>query len=290
LLPVGYEATAEAYRRAASQVTAADLSNHYTSGLQYFNDQFVPGLKRTLARLSGGIWNLDEYCAYAAGSDVDLMSHIIEAVPGPVAVYPGDWFGFQVGASQPDRVRFTPDSHGTLACMCVPSVRNGHLTAQMLQFLTDAEHCLLNINLYPTLAPEERHQIAQVLAPLLPKSILSISFSRGFALTASQLGVILVHRDHPLRRKFETQWSWFTYFFNLIAARAFELLDLSQIQQVDEKRRIWVTNWLKQRNLPVVESGSYYVKSFQVTGQIPPKLSPLIRGGLLRLCMKPPIT
>src|SRR5262245_50744388 len=82
--------------------------------------------------------------------------------------------------------------------VCVPSVRNGHLTAGMLEFLEQAGMCLLNINLYPTLAAEERRAVSEALAPLLSRSLLSISFSRGFALTASQLGVVLVHRDHPL--------------------------------------------------------------------------------------------
>jgi hypothetical protein len=174
--------------------------------------------------------------------------------------------------------------------MCIPSVRNGHFTAPMFEFLDAAECCLLNLNLYPTLVASERQQVAKVLAPLLPKSLISISFSRGFALTASQLGVLLVHRDHPLRSQFETQWDWYTYFFNLIAARAFMLLDLAEIERVNQARREWVSEWLRQRQLPVVDSGSYYVKSFQVTGKTAPALSPLLRDGLLRLCFKPPIS
>jgi hypothetical protein len=249
-------------------------------------------LKRRLSDLSGGAWDFADYAAYAAGSDVDFMSHILEAAaPGqPIAVYPGDWFGFRIGLSDPERARFTPDSRGQLACVCVPSVRNGHLTAPMLEFLTEADTCLLNINLYPTLAADERRDTALALAPLLPKSILSISFSRGFALTASQLGVILVHPDHALRRRLEPQWNWFTYFFNALAARTFLRLDASALEAVDTGRRQWVNDWLIARGLPSVSSGSYYVKSFQVEGDVPAVLSPLVRKGLLRLCFKPPLT
>ncbi len=35
----------------------------------------------------------------------------------------------------------------------------------------------------------------------------------------------------------DQQWTWFTNFFNAFAARAFMLLDLRQIQEVDEQRR-----------------------------------------------------
>ncbi len=292
LLPVGYDATAAAYREAASALTAADLTHHYTDGLRSFHDEFIPQLKRRLRDLSGGAWDFTDYAAYAAGSDVDFMSHLLEAraPEQPIAIYPGDWFGFRVGLSDPERARFTPDSRGSLACICVPSVRNGHLTAPMLEFLTDADACLLNINLYPTLAADERRDSALALAPLLPKSILSISFSRGFALTASQLGVILVHPDHPLRRRLEPQWNWFTYFFNSLAARAFLHLDFAALAAVDARRREWVNDWLAARALPVVSSGSYYVKSFQVEGKVPAALAPLARDGLFRLCFKPPQT
>ena len=50
--------------------------------------------------------------------------------------------------------------------------------------------CLLNINLYPTLEPAERCEMAIRLRSLLPRALVSISFSRGFGLTASQLGVL----------------------------------------------------------------------------------------------------
>jgi len=292
LLPVGYEATVVAYRKAMAQTCVADLTNHYKEGLHEFQSVFVPYLKRVLHELSGGVWDLGEYRAYAAGSDVDFMAHVIAAVTqdGLASVYPGDWFGFRVGASQPDRVRFTNDARSSMACLCVPSVRNGHLTEQMLDFLEAADSCLLNINLYPTLAVAERRQVAESLSPFLSKSVISISFSRGFALTASQLGVVLIHQDHPLRKKYETQWNWFSYFFNAIAARAFMNLDLAEIGAVDDKRRHWVLDELAARGLPVVDSGTYYVKSFQVEGQLPAEYSPLVRDGLLRLCFKPPKT
>ena len=158
----------------------------------------------------------------------------------------------------------------------------------MLAFLEAAPHCLLNLNLYPTLPADERRSLAEALNPLLGRAVLSISFSRGFGLTASQLGVFLVHRDHPLRMRFETQWTWFTYFFNALAARAFMLLDLVSLDAIDARRRIWVRNWLEDRGLPATATGSYYVKSFRPIGEVPANLAPLKRGELIRLCFKPP--
>jgi hypothetical protein len=192
--------------------------------------------------------------------------------------------------SRPDRVRFTNDARNSMACLRVPSVRNGHLTQQMLDFLGAADACLLNINLYPTLPVAERRQVAESLKPFLSKAVISISFSRGFALTASQLGVVLIHQDHPLRKKYEAQWNWFSYFFNAVAARAFMNLDLAEIGAVDDKRRQWVLDDVAARGLPVVDSGSYYVKSFQVEGQPPSAYFSLVRDGLLRLCFNPPQT
>jgi hypothetical protein len=86
------------------------------------------------------------------------------------------------------------------------------------------------------------------------RTILSVSFSRGFGLTGSQLGVALVHRDHPLRRAYETQWSWLTYFFNGIAARAFMALDMDAMARTDAARRAWVMDWLRANDLPAVET------------------------------------
>jgi hypothetical protein len=157
----------------------------------------------------------------------------------------------------------------------------------MLDFLASAPHCLLNLNLFPTLTPAERQATAQQLTDLLPRSVLSISFSRGFGLTASQLGVVLIHRDHPYRQRFHRQWTWFTNFFNALAARAFMLMDLDSLHGVDERRRLWVSDWLAERGLPVVPSGSYYVKSFQPVGAVPSYLAPLQRAGVVRLCFKP---
>ena len=49
-----------------------------------------------------------------------------------------------------------------------------------------------------------------------------------------------------------------------------------------------VRDWLKEKGLPAVESGSYYVKAFRPEGELPDLLRPLARDGLLRLCFKPP--
>jgi hypothetical protein len=291
LLPVGYEAGVLAYRQAVAGLTARDLADHYTDGLTFFHQEFVPHLKRQLARLSGGAWDLEDYIAYAAGTDVDFMTHLIEAVAARqrVCLFPGDWYGFLAGCSQTANIAWDARGDGELACLCIPSVRNGHVTNEMLDFLRSAPHCLLNLNLLPTLVAAERHAVSRQLTPLLDRSILSVSFSRGFGLTASQLGVALVHRDHPYRRQFHRQWTWFTYFFNAIAARAFMVLDLQLIEEVDEQRRLWVEEWLTSRELPAVTSGSYYVKAFRPTESVPQYLKPLQRDGLLRLCLKPPI-
>jgi hypothetical protein len=292
LLPVGYQAGVEAYRRAVGELSAEDLTQHYTTGLRYFHDTFIPCLKDRLTDLSGGVWSFRDHHAYAAGSDVDLITHLIEGLTAheTVCLYPGDWFGFYVGATHPQNLRWTEDSQHHAACLCIPSVRNGHLTEEMLGFLADSQACLLNLNLYPTLSASERQEIAHDLLPILPKAALSISFSRGFGLTASQLGVLLIPKDHPWQLRFASQWSWFTYFYNAIAARAFLALDLAHRETVDEARRNWVHSWLYEHDLPIVATGSYYVKSFRIVETLPEIVKPLLRYGLVRLCFKPPQT
>lgn len=292
LLPVGYTAGADAYRAAVASLTAHDLSTHYTAGLGWFRSEFVPYLKGVLEQLSGGAWDLSNFDAFAAGSDVDFMTHLVEAVAAreEVRLYPGDWFGFRAGCTHRDRLVWHTDAAGHLACLCVPSVRNGHLTEEMAGFLDGAGTCLLNLNLFPTLTPEERRGTALRLAGVLGKSVLSISFSRGFGLTASQLGVALVPRDHPYRRRFAEQWDWLTYFHNALAARAFMALDLARLEAVDRERRAWATSWLRERGLPTAETGSYYVRSFRPAGEVAEHLRPLSRDGLVRLCLKPPQT
>jgi hypothetical protein len=292
LLPVGYAAGVRAYRQAVEAIDERALSAHYSDGLAFFHERFVPHLKRTLAELSGGAWDLDDHVAFAAGSDVDLMTHVVDAVASrePVSLFPGDWYGFLVGSSQPQSVRWDADGRGALACLCLPSVRNGHLTDAMVEFLGNADACLLNINLFPTLAADERRAVASAVSPVLGKSLLSVSFSRGFGLTASQLGVLLVPRDHPYRRRFQRQFDWLTFFHNAIAARAFMAMDVAELQRVDASRRAWVAAWLADRGLPAVATGTYYVKSFrpEAAAVVPDFLRPLVRDGVVRLCIKPP--
>lgn len=286
---MGYAASADAYRAAVAGLTARELTEHYTTGLAHFHDALVPALVRRLAALSGGSLDLTGWRAFGAGSDVDLITHVVEAVAPRegVAIYPGDWHGFRVGCTQGQGISFTEDARGRLATICVPSVRNGHLTPEMLDYLDTGDACLLNINLYPTLSPEERRDTGLALAPILPRSLLSISFSRGFGLTASQLGVLLVPPDHPYLARFEEQWRWLTYFYNAIAARAFQAVDLERLAEVDRARRAHVAGWLTERGLPSVTTGSYYVKTFTVDGPIPERLRPLARDGRVRLCLKP---
>ena len=281
----------DAYRAAVADLTPADLSMHYTTGLAFFHERFVPAVKARLNALCGGALDLEDFVGIAAGSDCDLITHVCEAVAArdAVRIFDGDWHGFRVGCTQQERIGFGADGRGVaMACLCIPSVRNGHLTEEMLSFLTGADACLLNLNLLPTLATEERRAAAQALAPVLGRSILSISFSRGFGLTASQLGVALVHRDHPLARRFAVQWAWHTYFYNAIAARAFMALDLGRLEEIDEQRRQWVAAWLSDRALPALPTGSYYVRAFRVDGPVPAHLAPLVRDGTVRLCFEPP--
>jgi hypothetical protein len=52
----------------------------YRRGLAFFHERFVPHLKSVLGELGGGVWDLTDFVAYAAGSDVDFMTHLVEAV------------------------------------------------------------------------------------------------------------------------------------------------------------------------------------------------------------------
>jgi hypothetical protein len=243
-------------------------------------------VKRVVERLSGGAWDLSEYEAFAAGSDVDFMTHVINASEERVAIYPGDWGGFLVGPSR--AVEFSADSREALACICVPSVRNGQFTEAMARFCAEARHVLLNLNLYPSLAPEERREVAERLAPVLERSLLSVSFSRGFSLTASQLGLVFVHRNHALLSKRRKSWEWFSYFYNAVAARAFMHVDPDEVERVHAVRRAEVAEWHARAGMPYEPAGSYYVKSFRVEGELPEAYRPLmLHAGLLRLCFKP---
>lgn len=246
----------------------------------------MPHVRHVVERLSGDAWDLSEHVAFAAGSDVDFMTHIINASDERVVIYPGDWGGFLVGPSR--KVEFSPDSRDALACVCVPSVRNGRFTDDMARFCSDARHVLLNLNLYPSLPPEERRDVARMLAPALERSLLSVSFSRGFSLTASQVGLIFVHRTHPLLARWRKNWEWFSYFYNAVGARAFMHLDLDEVERIHEVRRREVAEWHARSGMPYDPRGSYYVKAFQVSGELPAAYDPLLlHAGVLRLCFKP---
>jgi hypothetical protein len=292
LLPVGYRAAADAYRSSVDQLDADELSRHYLDGQSWLHDVFGPALVDRVQRLSEGEWDLTGWQLFAAGSDVDLITHIIEAVcaTGRVQVYPGDWYGFLVGGTHDHAIAFESQGSADLACVCVPSVRNGHLTSEMVDFLAGSPARLLNINLFPTLAAAERAAIARALRPLLSGALLSISFSRGFGLTASQLGALLVPPGHPFTERYRRQWNWFSYFYNALAARAFLAIDLDGVAVVDAARREWCRDWLAERGLPATDSGSYYVRSFRPDGPVPDHLRPLVRGEVLRCCLKPELS
>ena len=117
LLPVGYHEAVNAYRVAGNSVTVDDLSNHYTQGLDFFYTEFVPYVKSLLFNLSGGVWNFDEYEAFASGSDADLMQHVINAVMNKtkVVLYPGDWFGFLSGFDKQERFEWSYESKERVA-------------------------------------------------------------------------------------------------------------------------------------------------------------------------------
>ncbi|MCA9072907.1 MAG: hypothetical protein KDA84_28485, partial [Planctomycetaceae bacterium] len=53
LLPVGYQAGVQAYQNATAELTAHDMTTHYTHGLEWFQSEFVPQLKHRLTELSG---------------------------------------------------------------------------------------------------------------------------------------------------------------------------------------------------------------------------------------------
>ena len=288
---MGYRAGVDAYRRAVADLTSDDLSTHYLDGRTWLRRSFGPALIERLQALSGGEWDLQGWEVFAAGSDVDLIAHVVEAISarGRVALYPGDWYGFLVGGTHDGAISFdaAPRRGCDLACLCVPSVRNGHLTAGMVEFLARAPAQLLNVNLFPTLAPAERAAVARALRPVLPTALVSISFSRGFGLTASQLGVLLAPPDHPFVSKYRRQLDWFSYFYNAIAAKAFLALDLAAVATVDGERRRWASTWLADRGLPDLTTGSYYVRSFRPAGPVAEHLRPLVRDGLLRCCLKP---
>ena len=277
-------------RAAVESLSADALSTHYTEGQAHLRGAFRSELIERIGAMTG--WDLSDHAIFAAGSDVDLMTHVVDTVAAErsVVLYPGDWYGFVVGSRHQSNVSW--GGTGALACLCVPAVRNGHITDEMVGFLGESEACLLNLNLFPTLRAEERLAIGSTLAPLLDRSILSISFSRGWGLTASQLGVALVPRSHPIYRAYQTQWDWLSYFYNRLAADAFLAFDHERAAEIDAERRAWVLDSLEQRGLPVVETGTYYVKSFQVDGEVPEHLQPLVResakGTLARLCFKPP--
>jgi hypothetical protein len=152
LLPVGYDAGVAAYRRAVSGLSSDDLTHHYTNGLRYFRQQVVPYLKEVLSELTGGAWDLRHFHAYAAGSDADFMTNLVSAVAdnAPVKLYPGDWFGFRVGVADPRNIVSNADGGGALACLCIPSVRNGHVTPEMIRSLHRSDACLQGIRFQTT--------------------------------------------------------------------------------------------------------------------------------------------
>jgi len=123
-----------------------------------------------------------------------MITHLVEAISArePVALFPGDWFGFSVGTTHSESIHWSADATGRLACLCVPSVRNGHLTEEMLEFLESGSTCLLNLNLFPTLAPTALASVARSLRPLLEKScsITSSSAAKTLAYNSREREIL----------------------------------------------------------------------------------------------------
>ena len=116
-----------------------DLADHYTHGLTFFHEQFVP-LSEGRAResLSGGAWDLNDFVGYAAGSDVDFMTHLVEAVAASerVRLFPGDWFGFRVGCTKRPTSHWDAAGRGNWpACVYRPSAMATAREGQWSAFL-----------------------------------------------------------------------------------------------------------------------------------------------------------
>jgi hypothetical protein len=90
-----------------------------------------------------------------------------------------DWFGFRVGVADPRNIAWNAEGNGALACLCVPSAHNRHVTPEIDPVPSPVGR----------LPPERRH-VAHDLRPVLEKSVLSVSFSRAasFALSGGRRG------------------------------------------------------------------------------------------------------
>jgi hypothetical protein len=53
------------------------VASLYTSGFAFFHERFVPHLKSVLGELSGGVWDLADFVAYATDSDVDFIQETL---------------------------------------------------------------------------------------------------------------------------------------------------------------------------------------------------------------------
>lgn len=58
-------------------VSLSQVALLYTSGLAFFHERFVPHLKSVLGELGGGVWDLADFVAYAADSDVDFIQETL---------------------------------------------------------------------------------------------------------------------------------------------------------------------------------------------------------------------
>ena len=201
-----------------AELTARDLAEHYTSGLAFFHERFVPHLKECARRAKRR--RLGPYRLRRLRRGFGRRFHDASGRGGrrarPRLPVPRRlvWLPSRSDSDGEPRLgRFGPRGAGmpvrAVGAKWTPDPGNARLPARRSALPAEPE----------SLSDHAGRRAARSCggaSPLLERAVLSISFSRGFGLTASQLGVFLLHRDHPYRMRFETQWAWFTYFFNAL--------------------------------------------------------------------------
>ncbi len=257
LLPVGYAAAADAYRTAVEGLTAESLSTHYTDGLTFFHETFVPALAGRITDLTGGVWDLSGHVAYAAGSDVDFMTHLVEAVAarGPP---PSSWAtGSASGSARRTRTRSTgmPPAEVPWPASASPRQRTApdrgddHISSRRGRLSPQPEP-VSNPGPSGTSADGPR------LLGLLNRSVLSISFSRGFRPYRLATRCALRTSRPSFAAGSPLNGTGSPIFHNALAARAFLAARPPRLESVDRLRRAHVADRLETRGLPSVATGA----------------------------------
>lgn len=107
-------------------------------------------------------------------------------------------------------------------------------------------------------------------------------------LTQGFTDVAVARITNELTRPRQDTRPWSAAFFD--SATAVRLRAMKETRDVAEKQRVLQQKLaeVEAELSPGVETGSYYVKSFRVQGELPEHLAPLKRGDVVRLCFKPP--